>query len=159
MLNERGLSNFGSSRLPVWCRFTVRNYTSQKLVLTINNSQLEWLDLYIPDKNGVTHKSISAYAPFSHREIWLNKCYFLLDIPKDSTRTAYLRLQTQNGLHFPLRLSTLASLVETEQPKAILYGIYIGIMMIMILYNLFIYFTIRDNSYLFYILYAIKIKR
>ena len=48
----------------------------------------------------------------------------------------------------------MASLVETEQPKAILYGIYIGIMIIMILYNLFIYFAIRDHSYLFYILYV-----
>src|SRR6476659_268905 len=48
----------------------------------------------------------------------------------------------------------MASLVESEQPKAILYGIYIGIMIIMILYNLFIYLSVRDPSYLFYVLYV-----
>src|SRR5450432_2523779 len=154
ILNEQKISNLGSTLLPIWCRFKIKNYSDQKLVLTINNSQIEWLDLFILNNNTFTHKSISAYRPFNRREILLNKCSFLLDIPKDSTQTYYLRLQTQNGLQFPLKLSTLASLVEIEQPKAILYGIYIGIMIIMILYNLFIYIAIRDNSYLFYILYV-----
>jgi two-component system NtrC family sensor kinase len=154
ILNEQKISNFGSSLLPIWCRFKVKNYTGQKLVLAIHNSQIEFLDLYILNNNTYTHKSISAYEPFDRREILLNKCFFLLDIPKDSTQIYYLRLQTQNGLQFPLTLSTLASLVESEQPKAILYGIYIGIMVIMILYNLLIYFAIKDNSYLYYILYV-----
>jgi two-component system NtrC family sensor kinase len=154
ILNEQKISNFGSSLLPAWCRFKIKNYTDQKLVLIINNSQIEWLDLFILNNNAYTHKSISAYRPFNRREILLNKCFFLLDIPKDSTQIYYLRVQTQTGLQVPLTLSTMASLVESEQPKAILYGIYIGIMIIMILYNLFIYFTIRDHSYLLYILYV-----
>ena len=154
VLNKQNITNLGSSLLPLWCRFKIKNYEDQKLVLTIDNSQIEWLDLFIMNNDGYSRKSISAYEPFNRREILLNKCFFLLDIPKDSSQVYYLRIQTQNGLQFPLTLSTLPSLVETEQPKAILYGIYIGIMIIMILYNLFIYLSIRDNSYLFYILYV-----
>jgi two-component system NtrC family sensor kinase len=154
ILNSGKISNLGSSLLPLWCRFKIKNYTDQKLALVIDNSQLESLDLFILNNNNYTSKSISAYKPFNRREILLNKCFFLLDIPKDSIQVFYLRLQTHTGLQFPLSLSTLESLAESEQPKAILYGIYIGIMIIMILYNLFIYIAIRDNSYLFYILYV-----
>jgi len=154
ILNTGNISNLGSTLFPVWCRFSIKNYTDENLVLAIDNSQIEWLDLFNRDNNNYIHKSISAYKPFKQREVLLNKCFFQLDIPKDSTLTYYLRLQTQNGLEFPLTLSTQASLLESEQPKAILYGIYIGIMAIMILYNLLIYVTIRDHSYLFYILYV-----
>ncbi|MEP6951561.1 MAG: 7TM diverse intracellular signaling domain-containing protein [Ginsengibacter sp.] len=154
ILNSEKISNLGSTLFPLWCRFKIKNYTDQKLALVIDNSQLEWLDLFIANNNNYAHKSISAYKPFNRREVLLNKCFFLLDIPKDSTEVYYLRLQTHTGMQFPLSLSTLASLVESEQPKSILYGIYIGIMIIMILYNLFIYIAIRDNSYLFYILYV-----
>ena len=96
ILNKQKISNFGSSLLPLWCRFKIKNYTDQKLVLAIHNSQIEWLDLFILNNDAYTHKSISAYEPFNRREILLNKCFFLLDIPKDSTQIYYLRLQTQN---------------------------------------------------------------
>lgn len=154
ILNTGNISNFGSSLLPIWCRFSIKNYTDESLVLEIDNSQIEWLDLFNLNNNDYTHKSISAYRPFSQKEVLLNKCFFLLDIPKDSTLTYYLRLQTQNGLQFPLILLTEASLAENEQTNGILFGIYIGIMVIMILYNLMIYITIRDRPYLFYILYV-----
>ena len=155
ILNTGNISNFGSSLLPVWCRFAIKNYTNKSLVLAVDNSQIEWLDLFNwNNNNSYTHKSISAYEPFSQKEVLLDKCFFLLDIPKDSTLTYYLRVQTQNGLQFPLTLSTQASLAESEQPKQILFGVYIGIMVIMVLYNLLIYITIKDHSYLFYILYV-----
>src|SRR5258705_3812251 len=154
ILNKEKITNYGSTLLPIWCRFEIKNCTDQKLVLTVDNSQIEYLDLFKLNNHTYTHKSISAYKPFNQREIFLNKCFFVLDIPKDSTQVYYMRVQTQNGLQFPLTLSTQASLIENEQPQAILYGIYIGIMIIMILYNHFMYFSIRDRSYIFYILHV-----
>jgi signal transduction histidine kinase len=154
VVNSLKMANYGSTRLPVWCRFTIQNFTEDGLVLTIDNSQIESLDLFTIVNNAVIHKSISAYRPFQVREVYLNKCFFLLDIPKDSTERFYLRLQTQNGLQFPLRLSTRLALAESEQSRMLLYGVYIGIMLIMILYNLFIFLAIRDLSYLYYILYV-----
>ncbi len=42
--------------------------------------------------------------------------------------------------------------------KEIHYQVYnIGIMMVMILYNAFIYFIVRDNSYFYYVIYIIII--
>ena len=35
------------------------------------------------------------------------------------------------------------------------FGIYLGIALVMFFYNLFIYFTTRDKNYLYYILYIV----
>ena len=145
--------NFGSTLLPVWCKFIVRNNTNQKLILGIDNSQIEWLDLFVSKNGEIVQRSISAYEPFNNRQFLLNNAFFRLSLPKDSVATYYLRLETLTGLQFPVTIYTQEALLENEQSKNLIYGIYIGIMIIMILYNLLIYFSIRSLSYLLYVLY------
>jgi two-component system NtrC family sensor kinase len=151
--NQR-VPSLGVITSPAWCRLKIRNYTNQKLALAVNNTEIEFVDLYYLKEGVFQQKRLSAYEPFNARELALTKYFFLLDIPKDSTQVFYLRLQTSTGLQFPLLVSTFQGLIETEEPVIILYGFYIGIMLTMILYNLFIYFSIRDRSYIFYILYV-----
>ncbi|MEO5947438.1 MAG: 7TM diverse intracellular signaling domain-containing protein [Chitinophagaceae bacterium] len=154
ILSNQYTPNFGSTLLPVWCRFKIQNYTNQRLVLAIDNSQIEWLDFYVSADGEQSHKSITVYQPFSQREILANKPFFWIDTPKDSVMVCYLRLKTLTGLQFPLTVYTLPALIETEQTNSTFYGIYIGIMIIMVLYNLLIYFSIKSISYLLYVLYV-----
>lgn len=146
--------SLGFTTYPVWCRFKIKNHTNQQLVLAIDNASIEKIDLYV-QKNGVfRHKAISAYRPFHQREILSNKPFFRLEIAEDSTQVCYLRLQTDAGLQFPLMIYSLESLAEHEHNSAVRNGLYIGIMIIMMIYNLFIYFSTRDRSYLYYVLYV-----
>src|SRR5580704_16002111 len=47
-LSNQRIPDFGTQQEPVWCRFSVKNRFGEKLVLVIENTELEWLDLYIP---------------------------------------------------------------------------------------------------------------
>ena len=51
ILSKQKTPNLGSTVLPVWCRFTIRNLTHQELVLAIDNSQIESLELYLQNSN------------------------------------------------------------------------------------------------------------
>ena len=51
---------------------------------------------------------------------------------------------------------TEAIFSQVKQKDTIL-NIYIGLMLVMLFYNLFIYFTVRDNSYLYYVSYIISV--
>jgi len=53
-----------------------------------------------------------------------------------------------------LRISSLENTLGGVQHTNILYGIYIGFMILMVLYNLFIYTSLKDPAYLFYVLYV-----
>jgi signal transduction histidine kinase len=153
--SEQSVPDFGTETAPVWCRFLIKNSYGERLVLSLENTELEWIDLYIPKKDSVIKKSLSAYNHFNNREISVNQNLFLLGIPKDSVQLFYLRVKTNTGLQFPIHVSTLEKKLSAVQLSNILYGIYIGFMILMILYNFFIYSSLRDSAYLFYVLYVV----
>ncbi len=152
--SNQNVPDFGTDSTPVWCRFSIKNSFGEKLALTIENTELEWIDLYIPKKDSLIIKSLSVYNPFRKREISVNENLFLLDIPKDSIQLFYLRVKTATGLQFPMHVSSLELSLSSIQHTNILYGIYVGFMILMILYNLFIYASLKDSAYLFYVLYV-----
>lgn len=142
----------GPHIFPLWCRFKIHSPTNQKLVVFFNNAATA--DLYSIKNNEVSHKTLSLQLPFYQRDFSSNKTAFLLDVPKDSIQSYYLRLKMGSGAEFPLMIYTVSTWIEKEHVNSIMEGAYIGCMVIMILYNFFIYLTIRDKSYLFYILYV-----
>ncbi|HEY0750624.1 MAG TPA: 7TM diverse intracellular signaling domain-containing protein, partial [Chitinophagaceae bacterium] len=142
----------GIIRGSIWGRFGLLNKTDDKLILVIENAHTA--DLYYIQKGDTFSKASSIYEPFHSRDLLSNKLSFLLDIPKDSTVNYHIKFQTNSGTESPLSVYNLNAWIEKEHQILILDGIYLGIMIIMILYNLFIYFAIRDKSYLLYVLYV-----
>ncbi|MFT3747670.1 MAG: 7TM diverse intracellular signaling domain-containing protein [Agriterribacter sp.] len=142
----------GPQIFTLWCHFKVYSPVSQKLVIFFNNAARA--DLYFIKNNEVLHKTLSLQQPFHQRDFSSNKTAFLIDVPKDSIQDYYLQLKMNSGAEFPLMMYTISAWIGNEHVNSILEGAYIGCMVIMILYNFFIYFTIRDKSYLFYILYV-----
>ena len=142
----------GPHIFPLWCRFKIHSPTNQKFVVFFYHA--ERADLYSIKNNEASHKTLSLQLPFHQRDFSSNKTAFLLDVPKDSIQSYYLRLKMSSGAGFPLMIYTVSTWIEKEHINSIMEGAYIGCMVIMILYNFFIYLTIRDKSYLFYILYV-----
>lgn len=56
-------------------------------------------------------------------------------------------------MQLPLTLGTTKSIYESLLNKDIIFGIYAGIILVMGLYNLFIFFVVRDRVYILYVLY------
>jgi len=54
-----------------------------------------------------------------------------------------------------LILWTQKAFLEKNHDEQYLFGIYYGILLVMALYNLFLFFSLWDKSYLFYSLYII----
>jgi two-component system NtrC family sensor kinase len=63
----------------------------------------------------------------------------------------YIRLYSDDVVISPVFLSENGNLVEIFSLRDIFFGIYTGIMLIMFAYNLFLYFSVKDVSYLNYI--------
>ena len=56
-------------------------------------------------------------------------------------------------MQLPISIGTPTAIFNYSVIKNLISGIYIGIMLVMMLYNLFIFFSIRDKSYLYYTIY------
>ncbi|AZF07494.1 hybrid sensor histidine kinase/response regulator [Pseudomonas sp. R5-89-07] len=116
---------------------------------------LNRLDLYQNDGTGnyrLTTRTGSA-LPFSSREVRQSNYLFKLNFVPDQQQTVYLRLQSQGSIQAPLTLWAGTAYMEEQPLRLYVLGAIYGVLLGMLVYNLFIYLSVRDTSYLYYILY------
>lgn len=149
--------NFGVTSSVVWARFTMQNKSSQKLYLEISEPVIDSIDIYRIDVNGrITHKKAGVYVGVARRDFHTNFYLFDLNLSSDQTCTYYIRFQNSLPLLFPMRVAPLKVYFEDNHAKDLLQGIYLGLMLVMAIFNFFIYWTVRSKEYLYYVLYVLS---
>ena len=146
-------ANFGYTKSPYWFRFTVTNTedsNADKLIV-ISYPQLDSIDFYrIENSEVIDHIATGDKRSFSERPI--EHPYFLFPaiIPANSTVEFFIRMQTGGTMQAPLKLwdrqEFLVSIGKEDQIHAFFYGILI----VLALFNFFVYLALREKTYLFY---------
>lgn len=114
---------------------------------------LDYVALYSPTPNGEYKVSQTGdRSPFSQRDIDTTNFVFQVE-PFQQHNTFYIHVKTQDSLQVPLHLWNETAFIKHTAFSHWIQGIYFGIMTVMILYNLFIYASVKERSYLFYICY------
>jgi len=148
--------NFASTPDDVWLLFRLRNHTSRPLYLNVGSPFIDHIEVHhlTDDLRGAqrTHIAGDDYA-FRKREIQVTTFYFKLDLPSDSTGVYLLRARSLQPLFFTLQTGTLDVFMEQNHKLDLAQGLYFGIMILIGVYNLFLYFGTRDRAYLFYVAY------
>ena len=91
--------------------------------------------------------------PYASRQIRQNNYLFELPLNPGQATTAYLRLQSQGSIQAPVALWSTEAYMEEQPTRLYVLGMIYGVLLVMLVYNLFIYLSVRDVSYLYYILY------
>jgi two-component system NtrC family sensor kinase len=154
----KAVPNFGVGTFAIWMRFTIQNKsTDRNITLQIDHPVLDDISLYTKTEKGFkVNKQGEAY-PFSKRIYNDPSFMFTLNIPVGQTRTYYLRIESTDNIQLPIFIGNEKTILENSNSKFLISGLYLGVMFSMLLYNLFIYFTVRDNSYLYYVVYLILV--
>ena len=151
--------NFGFTNKVYWLRFTLVNRSRRSLwYLRINYPPLDNVNLHygeISGKNaGKMTRLLSGDArPFAIRAVKNRTPIFPLELKENGTYAIYLRVQTQGTMQVPLSLYRPEAFHSQDHNEQILLGIYYGIFMVLALYNLILFFLVREKVYLFYLLY------
>lgn len=151
--------NLGISTSDFWIKIPITNNTNiEKLFLELSLSIIDYIEFYYPIENGQYEiiRTGDAY-PFYDRKY--NDPYYLfdLDISKGESKIYYLKVTSNEAIQLPIKIGTQTNIYTQIKNRDILSGIYIGIMLVMIFYNLFIYFSVRDKSYIYYVVYILCI--
>ncbi len=144
--------NFGYTRAAVWARFTVRNTLKSEYTWFLEFSQpwVDHADLYIPQKKGFSEIKAGDTLPFKAREVRDRNFIFPVRQPPGES-TFYMRFKTTSSLSLDLTAYSSESLADEKSVEVPLLWLYYGLLIAMILYNLFIYLSIKDKSYLYYV--------
>ena len=83
---------------------------------------------------------------------------FLFDFPsrQGQTATYYLRLRSDTKTSFRAMLHSGPGLIPELSLQYWLLGIFYGVLVIMVFYNLILFFFLKERTYLYYVLYVLS---
>ncbi|MFD2163240.1 7TM diverse intracellular signaling domain-containing protein [Paradesertivirga mongoliensis] len=157
--NMQDVPNLGISSTSVWLRFTLANESNiQNALLHIAYPILDEVELYLPEPDGSYNKVLMGeILEFKKRRYQHPDYIFNLDLPKNESRTYYLRIKSAEHLILPISVSSATMLWEGLSKENSISGIFLGAVVIMFLYNLFIFFSVQDRSYIYYVIYVASV--
>lgn len=158
--HTRDVLNAGYSTSVFWLKLDLRPVglpaaAPRQWLLELAYPPLDHLELYLPDAEGkwrLAQRTGDA-LPYASRQIRQNNYLFELPLPREQTTTVYLRLHSQGSVQAPLTLWSAEAYIESQPGRFYVLGMIYGVLLVMLVYNLFIYLSVRDVSYLYYILY------
>lgn len=141
--------NFGMTQSVYWIKLELHNFATEQY-LRLKSPLLDCIDIYFIQQGQVDHRQSGAAYPFSQREMLALD--YLFKIPQGKS-TAYIRLHSNFALQIPIEIASLTHFNQSSIKQYWDLGLYFGLMLVMVLYNLFIFLSVRDKTYLYYILY------
>ncbi len=156
--SQKKIPNLGYTTSAYWVRFQVRNEAHAPTTwrLVVNKADMEHITLYLllPNQQDVVIKQTGDIFPFTSREVPHRVFMFKLPLPAQAEHIIYLRFETQAAMSLPLTLWSLEAFARREQIEQFILGLYSGTMLIMLGYNFFLFLSLRDRSYLYYVFFV-----
>lgn len=142
--------------------FDVRNTEGQPLLLELL-SPIDSIEFNYLSERGLILDSVHTgrdaavnTRPIAHRNFIfpLARAGVTTKSPK---RIVLMRLATQGRMFVPLRLGTENVFYARDHLEQIGFGVFFGVMLAMLLYNLFLYIAFRTRAYAFYVFFVVFI--
>lgn len=151
--SEAPVPNLGVSTHAHWVKLEL-GQTSQTSVLEIQNPNIDSLWFYQFVEGGISTEDFQgeAYA-FEDRTFELPN--FVFKLQPAATSEVYIRMVSGKQLLLPIEIGEKEEVVKTQNNKNIFFGVYAGIILVMLLYNLFIWFSVRDENYIYYVFFIL----
>lgn len=136
-----------------WIKFQVRNTAMIKPYLEIRNTSIDTINFFLQNSAGkLVHHSLTGNA-LKVRERPVETAALLVDMHMTASEsyTCYLRIGAQSTpATLELRIGALKHFYESMHREYVLQGIYFGLILFLFVYNLFLFFSIKDSSYLYF---------
>ncbi len=144
--------SYGFSNSIYWVRFSLQCPASgcAEYLLEMGYPMIDQVELF--EGTSGAHRVLGDRFPFSNRQIHHRNVVFPVR-PSPGLNEYTLRFQTTSSMNLPVRLWTQRIFAEKTARENLVLGIYYGIMIVMLVYNLFLYMSVRDLSYLYYVVF------
>jgi len=156
---KKEILNFGNSSAAIWIKIDPHYTGKDQIYLIVDAPNLELVECHLTSEDGSykTIKSGSLYYTMPGVAVENNFVFKLPFNGNDIVKPAYLKLQTNNIMLVPLKLATADTLLKGKAIKDRIEYIYVGVLIALLLFNLFLYFSLKDKTYLYYTVYVLTL--
>jgi two-component system, sensor histidine kinase LadS len=149
--------NFNSA---YWLKIYFKNESAahNKYIIESFDPHINYLELYLQNNQGdfILHKA-GNYEPYNNREYHHKNFVYDIDLPGDTslTKVIYIRMVADRSLFLYTRIASNEFFLHYALNEYYLLGMYYGMILIMALYNFLMFLSVREKSYIFYVLYVL----
>lgn len=157
-LPANGKTSYGYSAAVYWIKFTLTNETEyEDWMVQLGNPFFDRVSFFSPQTDGSYAESTAIISQHTYlKEINHRYFVFKAHLPRGESRTFYMRAETNSyAIFLPITLWEKKHFESKNNQELLLIGGYYGIILVMLLYNLFLLFSLRLKSYLYYVLYVL----
>ncbi len=152
-------SNFSLSfkEATLWFRFSISNQTNtiQSRTIFLNEPNIDKIDIFTISKNKIEKVLDRGISIYNDQGV-VDKSNPRVSIEISPNETKQIYIKTLNDFHNSndIKVFTEKSLYEYYIIRDSLLFLYFGALGALLLYNLFLYFSLKDNSYILYVLFV-----
>lgn len=145
--------NFGYSSSAWWLRFDIEADPGmpRDWLLEVAFPTLDSVEYFGP---GGERLRAGDHLPFAARPLAHRNFVFPVHLADTGTGTVWLRVASEGTLTIPLRLWQAEAFWQESVATYAMLAVYFGMLLALVLYNLLLWFSLRDHAYLTYVLFA-----
>lgn len=152
-----GTNNLGITHPAHWFSLRIENAgrSEQDLIFELNYALLDQVQFYLLDPDGqvLDQKVAGDRLKLTDRSIRIKNPAFPIRLPADSARYVLLRIETLGTLTLTPRIWQTGAFIERISQEQYVFGLYYGMILMMIIYNLFMLHALRERVFLTYVVY------
>ncbi|WP_078381862.1 sensor domain-containing diguanylate cyclase [Sutcliffiella halmapala] len=146
------------SDVTYWIKLPLVNSATfdREVLLELKKPHLSSVELYSV-KNDALHleETIGYRYPFKVRMIEHRNMVFPLQLLPEQTEIFYLKIKTDSFFQAPISIWEPIAFASANYTAQTFFGLFYGIMIAMIIYNSFLFLSLKEKTYLYYILFIV----
>ncbi len=159
---RKQFANWGFTTSAYWYRTVIVNPSDepQDLILEQTTSWIDSIKLYTSGRESGQEFSVVHVGdrlPFNQRPIKHHDFLLPITVEAGESLPIYIRIESRAAVITPLVLWERDAFSHHDSSIAYYFGAFLGILAIMFVYNLFLFLTLKDSNYLYYIIFILSV--
>lgn len=141
----------------IWVKFSLLNRSADSILFVdLQYSNISYIAFYKQEGAvlGLVQEGGNA-TPFDRKKQVSPNYIYRIPLAMGDSATYYLQIRSKHQVLLPLFVENRNAIDASMSLQELVIGLYMGIMLAIFLYNLFLYFSTRDTSYFVYVLYLL----
>jgi two-component system chemotaxis sensor kinase CheA len=153
--SEKEVVSHGYSPEALWIQLELINSTDQfDWFIEVAYPVLDNVDFYIQYVDRTDTYHLGDHVAFDVRPVNHRNFVIPIELHHDEAAIVTLRVASGTSLQVPLKLWSQSDFYSDQQSTMMWHGIYYGIMMVMFIYNFFLFLYVKDINYLLYVFFV-----
>ena len=155
--HTKDIFNQPPTKSALWFKFVVRNKTGHELWLETGDGFSFYLDFYSPNAQGTYGKPIELGALRPQRNKKIPSAFYYVALSKEDTVKTYYLRKAGDFIHYnTFQAGTHFAVSQHIKPYDYTLAGFVGIMLAMAIYNLFLLYSTRYKIYLVYVAFLLS---